>query len=152
MPVAVLRLCGPYAREVPPFAGFPARLRAIVEGYTAYLSGGVEIDGRLIARVDEDEVRRVARELRDEGLRNVVVVGVYSPIDTRYGQEEQVKRILIEELGAGANVTLSRQVAQIGFLERENASILNAAILPLARKTIGEFRHAFRDLDLDVPL
>lgn len=40
--VAVLRLCGPYSREVPPFAGFPRQLRSIIEGHTAYLSGGVE--------------------------------------------------------------------------------------------------------------
>ncbi len=40
--VAVLRLCGPYGREVPPFAGLPADLRGLVEGYHAYLPGGLE--------------------------------------------------------------------------------------------------------------
>ena len=40
--VAVLRLCGPFCREVPSFADFPTRLRNILEGYTAYLDGGLE--------------------------------------------------------------------------------------------------------------
>jgi hypothetical protein len=40
--VAVLRLCGPFCREVPPFAGFPPRLRDIMEGYVGYLDGGLE--------------------------------------------------------------------------------------------------------------
>lgn len=40
--VAVLRLCGPFCREVPPFAEFPSRLRATVAGYSAYLDGGLE--------------------------------------------------------------------------------------------------------------
>lgn len=40
--VAVLRLCGPFCRQVPPFAGFPQRLRNVVEGYVAYLDGGLE--------------------------------------------------------------------------------------------------------------
>jgi hypothetical protein len=40
--VAVLRLCGPFCREVPPFAGFPQRLRDVVEGYIGYLDGGLE--------------------------------------------------------------------------------------------------------------
>lgn len=40
--VAVLRLCGPFCREVPPFADFPPALRRIVEGYTAYVDGGLE--------------------------------------------------------------------------------------------------------------
>lgn len=40
--VAVLRLCGPFCREVPSFADFPGRLRGVLEGYTAYLDGGLE--------------------------------------------------------------------------------------------------------------
>lgn len=40
--VAVLRLVGPFCREVPPFAGFPHRLRDVVEGYVGYLDGGLE--------------------------------------------------------------------------------------------------------------
>ncbi len=41
-PVAVLRLCGPFCREVPPFADFPDDLKAIVEGPVGYLNGGLE--------------------------------------------------------------------------------------------------------------
>jgi hypothetical protein len=40
--VAVLRLCGPFCREVPPLADFPAELRAVVEGPVGYLDGGRE--------------------------------------------------------------------------------------------------------------
>ena len=40
--VAVLRLCGPFCREVPSFSDFPTQLRSVVEGYTAYLDGGLE--------------------------------------------------------------------------------------------------------------
>ena len=40
--VAVLRLCGPFGREVPPFADFPSSLRQVLDGYTAYLDGGLE--------------------------------------------------------------------------------------------------------------
>ena len=41
-PVAVLRLCGPFCREVRPFIDFPPSLRNIVEGYSGYLKGGLE--------------------------------------------------------------------------------------------------------------
>lgn len=40
--VAVLRLCGPFCREVPPFADFPPELREVVEGPVGYVSGGLE--------------------------------------------------------------------------------------------------------------
>lgn len=106
----------------------------------------------MISAIDIEEVRTVAKVIRDKNISDITVVGIYSPIDTRFHQEDQVKRILQEELGPSVNITLSHQVAQIGFLERENASILNAAILPLARKTISEFRQAFKELKLDVPL
>ncbi len=31
-PVAVIRLCGPFSRRTPPFAGFPFALKSVVEG------------------------------------------------------------------------------------------------------------------------
>lgn len=43
-------------------------------------------------------------------------------------------------------------VGQIGFLERENASILNASILSFAQRTIRGFKRAMRSLNLTCPL
>lgn len=40
--VAVLRLCGPFCREVSPFADFPSALREVLEGPVGYLLGGLE--------------------------------------------------------------------------------------------------------------
>ena len=40
--VAVLRLCGHFTQEIPPFSDFPPRLRTVLEGYTGYLKGGLE--------------------------------------------------------------------------------------------------------------
>lgn len=46
----------------------------------------------------------------------------------------------------------SHEVSNIGFLERENASILNASILKFARKTIKGFRAAMKRLNLHCAL
>ncbi|KAK1961623.1 hypothetical protein LY78DRAFT_588339 [Colletotrichum sublineola] len=51
-----------------------------------------------------------------------------------------------------ADVVLSKDVAHIGFLERENAAILNASILPFARRTIRAFRRAVARLGLTCPV
>lgn len=40
--VAILRLCGPYTRQCPPFIDFPPRLRKLMEGYVAYIDGGLQ--------------------------------------------------------------------------------------------------------------
>lgn len=39
--VAVLRLCGPYARDQAPFTEFPRQLKAALEGHVGFLSGGL---------------------------------------------------------------------------------------------------------------
>ncbi|KAI8676237.1 hypothetical protein NCS56_00511000 [Fusarium sp. Ph1] len=150
--IAVLRLSGPYGKEVPPFAGLPDDLREIVEGYSESLPGGLEIDGRVITPLDENAVKRAAEEIRKAGIRDIAVIGIYSPIDSELHQEARVADILRSVLGEDINVTLSHNVAGIGFIERENATILNATILPFARKTIRQFQSSIRDLNLSANL
>ncbi|KAI8670565.1 hypothetical protein NCS57_00528100 [Fusarium keratoplasticum] len=150
--IAVLRLSGPYGREVPPFAGLPDDLREIVEGYSESLPGGLEIDGRVITPLDEDAVKRAAEEIRKAGIRDIAIIGIYSPIDSELHQEARVAEILRSVLGEDTNITLSHNVAGIGFIERENATILNATILPFARKTLRQFQRSVRDLNLSANL
>ena len=58
-----------------------------------------------------------------------------------------MRRIIRREL-PDVDVVCSSDVSNIGFLERENAAILNASILKFARKTIKGFRAAMKRLDL----
>ncbi|KAM0427907.1 hypothetical protein ACHAPT_007366 [Fusarium lateritium] len=150
--IAVLRLSGRYGREVPPFAGLPDDLKEIVEGYSKSLPGGLEIDGRVITPLDEDEVRRTAEEIRKAGIKDIAVVGIYSPIDSSFHQEDRVAEVLRSVLGEDINVTLSHNVAGIGFIERENVTILNATILPFARRTISQFQRSIQQLNLSASL
>ncbi|KAF7562839.1 hypothetical protein G7046_g1281 [Stylonectria norvegica] len=150
--VALLRLCGPYAREVPPFAGLPDDLRPITEGYSKCLPGGLEVDGRVIVPIDEDAVREAAEEIRQAGINNIAIIGTYSPIDSTFHQEDHVQDILRSVLGHKINVTLSHHVAGVGLIERENATVLNASILPFARRTIRQFRQALSSLNISASL
>ena len=81
-----------------------------------------------------------------------MVIGVFSPVDTSdVSQEEQVKQILQRE-APHLDVVCSRDIGRVGFVERENASILNASILRYARRTISGFQQAILDLELACPL
>ena len=40
--VAVIRLCGPYTHQCPPFIDFPQRLKALIQGHIGYVDGGLE--------------------------------------------------------------------------------------------------------------
>ncbi|KAI0674400.1 hydantoinase/oxoprolinase [Trametes maxima] len=150
--VAVIRLCGPYTRQCPPFIDFPKRLRALTEGHVGYVDGGFEIDGREILPLNEQQVIAQCAIIKEKGLKNVVLSGIYSPLDNEGKHEAAAKVIIERELGPSINVVCSRDVGQVGLLERENASILNASILTFAQRTIRGFQKAIKALDLTCPL
>ncbi|KAF3808580.1 hypothetical protein GCG54_00006446 [Colletotrichum gloeosporioides] len=149
--VAVIRLCGPFSADIPVGVDWPPRLRDIVCAHRGLVDGGLEIDGSLIAELDEDAVRREAEAVRAKGIRSVVVVGIFSPVDIVYRQEERAAEI-VREVYPEADVVMSKDVANIGFLERENAAVLNASILPFARRTIHSFQDAVARLGLKCPV
>ncbi|KAI8166253.1 putative D-/L-hydantoinase subunit A [Colletotrichum sp. SAR 10_70] len=149
--VAVIRLCGPFSADIPVGVDWPPRLRDIVCAHRGLVDGGLEIDGSLIAELDEDAVRREAEAVRAKGIRSVVVVGIFSPVDVVYRQEERAAEI-VREVYPEADVVMSKDVANIGFLERENAAVLNASILPFARRTIHSFQDAVARLGLKCPV
>ena len=150
--VAVLRLCGPFSKHVPPCVDWPADLRAIVLGCYRLVKGGLEIDGELISELEEGEIVEACREIREKRITSVVVNGVFSPIDrAEGGQEERAAEIVRREV-PGCDVVLSKEVAHLGFLERENAAILNASILRFARRTIRSFQNPVRELGMTCPV
>lgn len=115
------------------------------------MDGGLEIDGSLIAELDVEEVKRQYEIIKSRGVESIVIVGMFSPKDVLFQQEETAAAI-IRELYPEANVVCSKDVANIGFLERENAAILNASILPFARRTIHSFQNAVSHLGLKCPV
>lgn len=150
--VAILRLSRSFLREIPPFSEFPPALTKIIKGYVGYCDGGLHIDGSEEAPIVESQVVERCREIRALGPTAVVVVGAFSPIDEVFQQEDRVRAIVQREMPPGTDVVVSHEVANIGLLERENASILNAAILQYARRTVRGFRRAMKALDLHCPL
>lgn len=119
--VAVIRLSRSFLREVPPFADFPQDLAAILYGYCGIVDGGLHIDGSQEAPLREAQVVAECRKIRALGLTAVVVAGVFSPIDETFHQEDRAREIVLRKL-PGADVVCSHELANIGLLERENAS------------------------------
>ncbi|KAG1877100.1 hydantoinase [Suillus tomentosus] len=145
--VAVIRLCGPFTHGTPPFVGFPHELRDLLEGPHFLLSGGLQIDGSEIASVVVAQVESACDEINRQGIHAVVVSSVFAPIDFEIQQEETVAAIVRKRI-PGMDVVCSKDVAAIGLLERENASILNAALLRYAKKTVIGFEKAAKALEL----
>jgi N-methylhydantoinase A/oxoprolinase/acetone carboxylase beta subunit len=86
-----------------------------------------------------------------KGLTDIAICGVLSSLDIEGVNEARVRDLVLEEI-PGADVVRSRDIGQLGFLERENATILNPSILKFAQKTIQGFKRAMSSLGLTCPL
>ena len=138
--VGILRLGAPATTAVPPLEGWPHDLRAAIGDHAYLLPGGFEVDGRVLSPVDEDAVRAACARMRGE-VDAVAVVGVFAPIDE--SQEERVAAIVTEELGVP--VSRSARIGSLGLLERENATVLNAALMQTLRQMAAGFVAALRE-------
>ncbi|KZV63899.1 DUF917-domain-containing protein [Peniophora sp. CONT] len=150
-PVAVIRLCGPFSRECYPGIDWPSDLASIICQYCGFVDGGLEVDGDVIRDVVEAQIEEQCDVIREKGIRSIVVNGIFSPSDFVERQEERVGE-WIQKYYPEADVVLSKHVANLGFIERENAAILNASILPFARATISSFQNAITSLKLHCPV
>lgn len=129
--VAVIRLGSPAATGFPPLTGWPASLKEAVLADTAVLSGGHMVDGFPITPLDPDEIRAFLDQV-EGGFDVIAVCGIFSP--SFPDQEREAEEIIRDHLGPRIPITLSQDIGAIGLLERENATILNAALYGVARE------------------
>lgn len=150
LPVGILRLGSPATHAIRPLAAWPEDLRQAVEGPVAILPGGVEYDGRPISAFDAEAVRRFAEEAVDAGIRAFAVTAVFSPV--RNDDERRAAEIIASVAGSEATISLSYEIGSVGLLERENATVLNAAVSDVARRVARAFADAMARLDIRAEL
>lgn len=122
--VAVLRIGAPLTTALPPLVTWPARLRSAVDAGTAIVAGGCEFDGTRIAPLDERAVAQFAASVAGRA-EAVAITSVFSPVDP--ADELRAAAIIAATLG-GLPVSTSHEIGSMGLLERENATVLNAAL------------------------
>src|SRR6266496_3469345 len=83
-PAAALRLGLPATASLPPLVDWPERLVEAISGRSYLAHGGHEFDGRHIAELDEDELRRHATDMAAHGVRSVAVSSVFSPVSNEF--------------------------------------------------------------------
>jgi len=130
--VAVLRIGGPATYSVPPLWTWPGDLREVVSAGEIIIDGGFEFDGSEQVPLDEEAVRRFVESL-DPTPDAFAVASVFAPVSDAH--EIRVADI-IREIYPDARISLSGSLGSIGLLERENACVLNAALLSVARAIV----------------
>lgn len=104
----------------------------------------IPVDGQEISAVSNDQLRAHARKIKEHGIHAITIVGVYSPSYKK--QEEDAAAFLAQEMGPGFDISCSHSIGQAGFLERENAAILNASIRRFSRQVVHSLDKATRFL------
>jgi N-methylhydantoinase A/oxoprolinase/acetone carboxylase beta subunit len=123
--VAAIRLGGPATTSVPPLQAWPADLSASIAAGTAILPGGHYVDGTPISALDTGALRAFLGGVAGKADA-VALTGVFSPASEE--QELEAAAIVRAELGGDVPISMSHEIGTLGLLERENATILNAAL------------------------
>jgi N-methylhydantoinase A/oxoprolinase/acetone carboxylase beta subunit len=126
--VAVIRIGAPATLGVRPMFEWPAELTAVVSAGATVVHGGIEFDGRDLSPFDDDEVARFLSTVAGR-CDGVAITSVFAPVSPRH--ELLAAEIVKRELGE-VHVSLSHEIGSVGLLERENATILNAALTGVA--------------------
>src|SRR5690242_2274636 len=136
---AAIRAGKPVSESLPPMSDWSDDLTAAVHNQSYFIAGGREYDGRPISPLDHEEVIRIARDLAQTGITQVAVTSVFG---TSYPDDE----VRIAEWMAAENpalqFSLSHRIGRFGILERENATLLNAMLRPLATRTLNAYQSA----------
>jgi N-methylhydantoinase A/oxoprolinase/acetone carboxylase beta subunit len=149
-PTAALRLGLPATRALPPLVDWPENLSEAIQARVYLAHGGYEFDGRPISPLDPDELREHARDMASHDIRSVAVSSVFSPVN--HDLEVEAARIIAEELGDDVAISLSHEIGRIGLLERENATIINAALRELATEIVDGLAAAVRKQGIEAPI
>lgn len=149
-PTAALRLGLPATAALPPLVGWPERLVRAINGRGYLAHGGHEFDGRHISPLDPEEIRRIATDMGESGVRSVAISSVFSPVNDEF--ELQAAELVAEVLGPDVPVSLSHEIGRIGLLERENATIINAALRELAEGIVTGLAGSIAGEGIHAPL
>lgn len=149
--VGSFRLGAPATTAIPPLTGWPSDLKEAIGGQELahIVRGGSEYDGRDIVPLDKKAIEDACRAMKGK-VDSIAITGVFSPIISDH--EEQAEEVVRSVLGDEVHMTLSHRIATISLLERENSTILNAAVITVMQRAVQSLRAAVAERGIDAPL
>lgn len=146
---AAIRLSLPSSSGVPAMIDWPAALADALGRHVYEADGGHEFDGRIISPLRLEQLADIADDIARKDIRAIAITAVFSPLKPA---DELAAREFLSARLPGIRMSMSHQIGRVGLIERENATIINAALLDLAEATTDAFLAALRESGLDAPL
>jgi N-methylhydantoinase A/oxoprolinase/acetone carboxylase beta subunit len=98
--------------------------------------------------LDENELSQTADRCVETGVTSVALTAIFAPL-SRDG--EQAARAIMAGRQPSLTFTLSSDIGNLGVLERENATILNACLTSMAADVMGSIARALTTVGIDCP-
>ena len=147
-PVAAIRIGLPSGRGMPPMVDWPKDIRGALGEHVYMIHVGYLYDGFPVADIDEAEIAALIADLIKKNIKNVAIASAFSPMNA---EPETIIGLKIKAAIPDARITLSHNFGRLGLMERENAAILNTALLPFADKVVTSFLDALSNRGLKCP-
>ncbi len=140
-PIAVLRIGAPASVGIPPMVDWMQDIAAVSVD-EVIIEGGFEHDGRRLAEFNEAACRIFFEGVKGR-VEAVAITCVFSMV--RNDDELHAAEIAREILGSDIHISISSEIGSMGLIERENATILNAALYGVARRFTEGFARSLVD-------
>jgi len=148
--VGVIRLAGQNPESLPPCLDWPKDLKETLYVGVETVGGGYECNGSPISDLCFKELRQAVTVLLQKGAESLAVIGVFSPQNPQ--QELEAARFIAAAFGGDLPISLSHAIGGVGFIERENSTILNAALKKVMSTGFKALEGVCHQLGLDCPL
>ena len=141
-PIGILRIGAPATTGIRPMVDWAEDIQRIAAG-SAIIGGGFEYDGRELAPLDTGAAKAFFAEMKGKGVQSIAISCVFSTV--RNDHELEAARLCREVMGENVHISISSEIGSMGLIERENATILNAALWRVAERFTEGFAKSLRD-------
>jgi len=147
--LAAIRIGLPSGEGIPPMVAWPRDIVEAINGKTYMLHGGFLYNGWPVAELQTAEIDAMIKDLQANNIENVAISAAFSPMNAAHevSVAEKVKAAIPH-----ARISLSHSFGRLGLMERENATIMNTALLPFAERVVDSFLKALKNRALNCPV
>ena len=140
--IGILRIGAPATRGIEPLVDWAEDICQIAVGKTI-IGGGYEYDGKEIASFDEETAKAFFLDMKQKDVRSIAISCAFSTV--RNEHELRAAALCREVMGEDVHISISSEIGSMGLIERENATILNAALWKVAERFTDGFAKSLAD-------
>lgn len=140
-PIGIMRIGAPATLGIPPMVDWEEKIREIAVE-SVIIGGGFEYDGKELAAFDEAAARAFFERMKGK-VSSIAISCVFSTV--RNDHELAAAKLCREVMGDEVHVSISSEIGSMGLIERENATILNAALYQVAERFTEGFARSLAD-------